>query len=65
MAWGNNSKPQDLSIDEMRRAVKAWRGYIKHPDLADRIDELVDEIERLRTPPTKRPRNERYPITEG
>lgn len=52
---------RQISIDELRAAVSAWRAHGTapglfrgpriSPTLYDRIDELVDEIERLRSIP--------------
>ncbi|WP_333846929.1 hypothetical protein [Phaeobacter italicus] len=49
MSWGKGrSGVHQVDTNEIRDMFDAWRGYMKHPDLADRVSDLIDEIERLR-----------------
>lgn len=49
MGWGKGRVGvHQVCSNEIRDMFDTWRGYIKHPDLADRVSELIDEIERLR-----------------
>jgi hypothetical protein len=49
MSWGKGRiGVHQVDTNEIRDMFDAWRGYIKHPDLVDRVRDLIDEIERLR-----------------
>lgn len=47
----NVRTPADISLFQMREAAKAWRkhaGRYEPMDLHDKIDDLINEVERLR-----------------
>lgn len=40
---------EDISVPQMRAAANTWRMSAPNKSLHGRIDDLIDEVERLRT----------------